>query len=126
MEDNKVATRVFNTTEYDKVVTTKDSKMIDASLSRIIHARMKTEFTSVRLNVMTQALHADEGPLPQDLTIQNTYTKMCNGRKNVTVILRKEYGIPSDSEEEDPSGKSGSCQSGARATDVAWNDRAIE
>ena len=65
VEDDKVTTKVLDPTEYDEVVTTKDSEMIDAFLSRIIHARMKTAFTTVRLNVMTQALHADEGPLPQ-------------------------------------------------------------
>ena len=36
----------------------------------------------------------------------------------------KQYGIPSDSEE-DPCGKSGGCQSGVWATDAAWNDRHI-
>ena len=63
--------------EYDEIVTTKDSETIDAFSSRII-----------RLNVMTQALLADEGPLPQDLIIQNTYTEMCNGSKSVTIIVR--------------------------------------
>ena len=68
--------------------------MIDAFSSRIIHARMKTAFTSAKLNVMTQALHADEGPLPQGLTIQNTYTEMHNGSKNVAVIVRNSMTYP--------------------------------
>ena len=37
---------------------------------------------------MTQALHADEGPLFQGMTIQNAYTKMQNGSKNVTIVVR--------------------------------------
>ena len=69
VEDDKVATRVLDSTKYDEVVTTKDSKMIDAFPSWIIHAWMRTAFTSVRLNVMIHALHADEGPLPQGLII---------------------------------------------------------
>ena len=92
MEDNKVTTELLHPTEYDEVVTTKESEMIDTFSSRIIHARMKIAFTGVRLNVMTQALHADEGPLPQGLTIQNTYTKMCNGSKNVVIIVRNSMG----------------------------------
>ena len=63
--------------EYNEVVTTKDSETIDAFSSRIIHMRVKTAFTGARLNVMTEALHAEEGPLPQGLTIQNAYTDMC-------------------------------------------------
>ena len=49
VEDNKVTTKVLDPTEYDEVVTTKDSKMIDAFSSRIIHAWMETTFTGARL-----------------------------------------------------------------------------
>ena len=94
LEDDKVTTRVLDSTEYDEVVTTKGSKMIDAFSSRIIHAQMKTAFTGVRLNVMTHALCADEGPLPQGLTIQNTYTEMCNGSKNVAIVVRNSMVYP--------------------------------
>ena len=89
MEDNKVATKVLDSTEFDEVVTTKDSKMIDAFSSR-----MKTAFTSVRLNVMTQTLCAHEGSLSQGLTIQNIYTEMHNGSKNVSVIVRNNIVYP--------------------------------
>ena len=51
--------------KYDESVTTKDSERIDDFSSKIIHAKMKTAFTSVRLNLMTQALHAEEGSLPK-------------------------------------------------------------
>ena len=94
LEDDKVATRVLDFTEYNEVVTTKGSKTTDAFLSRIIHAQLKTAFTGVRLNVMTHALCAEEGSLPQGLTIQNAYTKMCNGSKNVTVVVRNSMAYP--------------------------------
>ena len=94
VEDDKVTTRVLDPTEYNEVVTTKDSETIDAFSSRIIHARMETTFTSAKSNVMTQALHADEGPLPQGLTVQNAYTKMCNGSKNVAIIMRNSMAYP--------------------------------
>ena len=56
-------------------------------LVQIIHAQMRTACTGIRLNVMTQALCAKEGSLPQGLTIQNAYTKMSNGSKNVTIVV---------------------------------------
>ena len=62
VEDDKVTIKVLEPTEYNEIVTTKDSKMIDAFSSRIIHARAKTAFTGARLNVMTQALYADDCP----------------------------------------------------------------
>ena len=55
---------------------------------------MKTAFTSARLNVMTHALCADEGSLPQGLMIQNTYTKMQNGSKNVAVVVGNSMAYP--------------------------------
>ena len=90
---DKVTTRVLHSTEYE-VVTTNGSEMIDAFSSRIIHGWMKTAFTGARLNVMTHTLHADKGPLPQGLMIQNTYTEMCNGSKNVTVVVRNSTAYP--------------------------------
>ena len=94
MEDDKVTTKVLDPTEYDEVVTTKDSKMIDAFSSKIIHARTKTAFTSVRLNEMTQALCVEEGSLPQGLMIQNSYTKMHNGSKSVAIMVRNGMAYP--------------------------------
>ena len=65
MEDDRVATKLLDPTEYDEVITTKDSETTDAFSSQIIHVRMKTAFTGVRLNVMTQAVCAEEGYYPK-------------------------------------------------------------
>ena len=93
-ENDKVVAGESDSSEYDEVVTTKDTKTIDAFLSHIIHARTGTAYTGVGLNVMTQALHAEDGPLPQGLTIQNAYTELCNGNKNVAVVVRNSMVYP--------------------------------
>ena len=46
------------------------------------------------LNVMTQTLCAVDGSLPQDLTVQNAYTELCNGSKNVVVVVRNSMVYP--------------------------------
>ena len=94
LEDDKVTTRVLDSTEYDEVVTTKGSEMIDAFSSRIIHTWMKTTCTGARLNVMTHALHAKEGSLFHGFMIQNTYTEINNGSKNVTTVVRNSLAYP--------------------------------
>ena len=94
MEDNKVTTKVLDPTEYDEEVTIKDSETIDAFSSKITHVRRKTAGTSVRLNVMTQALHAEEGSLPQGLMILIAYPEMCNGSKSVTIMARNGIAYP--------------------------------
>ena len=43
---------------------------------------------------MIQALHAEDGSLPHGLTIQNTYTELCNGSKNVPMVLRNSMAYP--------------------------------
>ena len=52
VEDDKVATKVLDLTEYDEVFTTKDSKTSDVFSSRIIHA-WRLHLQGLRLNVMT-------------------------------------------------------------------------
>ena len=64
MENNKGAAGVLDLTEYDKVVTTKDTKMIDTFSSYVINARVRTAYTGVALNVITQAWCAEDGSLP--------------------------------------------------------------
>ena len=88
MDNNKVSSGVLDLTEYDELVNARDTEMIDVFSSHIIHVKMRTAYTGVRLNVMTQALHAEDGSLPQGLMIQNTSTEMCDGSKNVTVIVQ--------------------------------------
>ena len=115
LEDDKVTTRVLDSTEYDEVVTTKGSETIDTFSSKIMNAWTKTAFTSARLNAMTHTLHAGEGPMSPGLMIQNAYTKMHNGSKNVAIVVRNSMAYPQTLKkpEEDPIGESGGCQLGA-------------
>ena len=68
--------------------------MIDTFSSKIIHAWMKTVFTSARLNVMTHALQAREVPLSMDLVAQNAYTEMCGSSKRVANVMRNNMAYP--------------------------------
>ena len=43
---------------------------------------------------MTHALCAEEGSLPQVLMIQNVYIKMCNGSKDVAIVVRNSTAYP--------------------------------
>ena len=86
VENDKVAAGESDPSEYDEVVTTKDIETIDAFLSHFIHARMGTAHTGEGSSVMTQALCAEDGFLPQGLTVQNAYMELCS--KKVTVVVR--------------------------------------
>ena len=65
VENGKAVTEETNPSDYDEMVTTKDTETIDAFLSHVIHARMRTAYTGEGINVTTQALCAEDGSLPQ-------------------------------------------------------------
>ena len=94
MEDGKVAAVESDPSEFNEVVTTKDTETIDTFSSCIIHVRTGTACNSVGLNVITQALHAKDGSLHQGLTVQNTYMELHNGSKNVAVVVRNSMADP--------------------------------
>ena len=84
----------LNPSKNDEVVITKDAETIDAFSSCIISAKTGMAYTGNGINVMTQALHAKDGSLPQGLTVQNVYTKLCKGSKNVAVMVRNSMAYP--------------------------------
>ena len=43
---------------------------------------------------MTQALCTEDGSLPQILMVQNAYTELCSGSKNVAVMVRNSTASP--------------------------------
>ena len=79
---------------YDEVVVTKNTEAIDAFLSHIIPAKVGTAYTSKRINVVTQALHIGDGSLPQGLMVQNAYTKLRKGSKNIVMVIRNSMAYP--------------------------------
>ena len=101
VKNNKFTAGESDPSEYNEVVTTKDTKTIDAFSSHVIHARMRMAHTGEGINVITQALHTEDGSLPQGLTVQNTYTELCNGSMNVAMVVRNSMAYP-QTEEEDP------------------------
>ena len=49
--------------DYDNIITTKEAETIDAFSFKVIHAKMKTGHRGEGTNVMTQALHVEDGVL---------------------------------------------------------------
>ena len=75
-------------TDYDDIITTKETKTIDAFSSWVIHTKMKTAHWGKGTNVMTQALCIEDSSLPLGSGSANTYTELCKGSKVVTVVVK--------------------------------------
>ena len=73
--------RESDPSDYDEVITTKDAETIDAFSSHIIHAKTRTAHMGEGINVMTQALHVEDGSLPQGLMVQNAYMEFAVAAK---------------------------------------------
>ena len=74
--------------DYDEIVTTKETKAIDAFYSQVIHVKMKVAHGGEGINVMTQALSTEDGSLPQSLMVQNVYMRLCSSSKDIIVVVR--------------------------------------
>ena len=84
--------------DYDKIVLTNNNETTDAFSSWVLIAKAGTPHASERIDVMTQALHINDGSLPQVLTVKNAYTELRKGSKNDIVVMRKSTAYPRPSE----------------------------
>ena len=101
VEDGQAAGN-SNLSGYNEVVLTKNTETIDAFPSCVIIAKAGAAHTSKRINVMTQALCVGDGSLPQGLVVQNAYTKLRKGSKNVVVVVRNSMAYPQTLRKKNP------------------------
>ena len=71
---------------YDQLMYTQNVETIEPFSSCIVLVKAGRAYTGEHINVMVQALHTEDGSLPQGLTVQNTYTKLRQGSKKAVVV----------------------------------------
>ena len=83
-----------NLNGYDEVVFTRNMETIEAFSSCVISIKVEKAYTGEHINVMTQALWTKGGSLPQGLTVQNVYTELQKGSKNIVMVVRNSMAYP--------------------------------
>ena len=85
-----------NPTNLDELVLLKNKVTIPAFESIILHCRThKTMMMGYKLHVMTQASYPeDRANLPNVVYVVKTYTELCDGSRNVSVVLCNLTGKP--------------------------------
>ena len=73
--------------------------------SHVIPMKMVEAYMGEHLNMMVQALHAQDGTLPPGLNMQNTYTELRKGSKKAVVVVWNNTTYPQTLWKKDPSGK---------------------
>ena len=93
MVDDKTAESA-NLIGYNEVVFMRNTETIGAFSSHVIPVKAEKAYTGECINIMTQVLQTEDGSLPQGLTIQNVYTELQKGSKNVVVVVRNSMAYP--------------------------------
>ena len=70
--------------------------------SHVIPVKTTEVYLGECLNVMVQALHAQDGTLPPGLTVQNTYTELRKGSKKVVVVVQNNTAYPQTLQKKTP------------------------
>ena len=87
---------------------TQNVETIEPFSSCIIPVKAGRAYTGEHINIMVQALHTEDGSLPQGLTVQNMYTELRQGSKKSSRGGKEQYSLLADPLEENPSGQGSS------------------
>ena len=83
---------------YDQLMDTQNVETIEPFSSRVMLVKAGRAYVGEHINVMVQALWAQDGPLPQGLTAQNTYTELSKG----SCGGKEQHCLLADPSKEDP------------------------
>ena len=72
----------------------RNMETIDTFSSHVLPAKADKAYMKECINVMIQVLQTKDGSLPQGLTIQNAYTELQKGSKNVVMVVRNSTAYP--------------------------------
>ena len=72
---------------YDQLIYAQNAETIEPFSSHIVPVKTGRVYMGECINIMVQALQTQDGPLPQGLTAQNTYTELRKGSKKAVVVV---------------------------------------
>ena len=70
--------------------------------SHVIPMKMMEAYLGECLNMMVQALHAQDGTLPPGITMQNTFTELRKGSKKAVVVVQNNTTYPQTLQKKTP------------------------
>ena len=82
------------TDQDSPLMYTQKVETLEPFSSHVIPMKMMEAYLGEHLNVMVQALHAQDGTLPPGITVQNMYTELRKGSKKVVVVVQNNTAYP--------------------------------
>ena len=80
----------------------RNTETIDVFSSHVLPTKVEKAYTGEHINIILQVLQITDGSLPQGLTIQNVYTELQRGSKNVVMVVRNSMVYPQMLWKKDP------------------------
>ena len=80
--------------KYSPLMYTQKTEILEPFSSHVIPVKAMKAYLGECLNVMVQALYAQDGTLPPGLTMQNTYTELRKGSKKAVVVVWNNTAYP--------------------------------
>ena len=84
----------YDTNKDSPLMYTQKAETLEPFSSHVIPVKTTKVYLGEHLNVMVQALHAQDGTLPPGLTMQNTYTELRKGSKKAVVVVQNNTAYP--------------------------------
>ena len=78
----------FDMNHDDQLMYTQNVETIEPFSSHIVPVKTGRVYMGECISVMVQALQTQDGSLPQDLTVQNTYTELRKGSEKAVVVVQ--------------------------------------
>ena len=82
------------TDQDSPLMYTQKVEKLEPFSSHMIPMKMIEAYLGEHLNMMVQALHAQDGTLPPGITMQNTYTELRKGSKKAVVVMQNNTAYP--------------------------------
>ena len=77
----------YDADQDSPLMYTQKVETLEPFSSHAIPVKMMEAYLGEHLNMMVQALHAQDGTLPPGITMQNMYTELRKGSKKVVVVV---------------------------------------
>ena len=84
----------YNTDKDSLLMYTQKVETLEPFSSHVIPIKTTKMYLGERLNVMVQALYAQDSTLPPGLTVQNTYTELRKGTRKAVVVVQNNTIYP--------------------------------
>ena len=92
----------YNTEGDSPLMYTQKAETLEPFSSHVIPVRTTKAYLGEHINVMVQALHAQDGTLPPGLTMQNMYTELRKGSRKAVVVVWNHTAYPQTLQKKTP------------------------